>query len=153
MSNKEKNANKERFLKLVSDKKTNTLERVKLRRIRREMLRESQQIALKVLNRLDELEWTQKRLAEEMGVSPQQINKIVRGKENLTLESIAKLQSILNIPLLASFYEKGYQRPLISKDIRIQILLKHTKLTSEENYISEKQSFSFNMNTPSKFQA
>lgn len=40
-----------------------------------------------------------------MEVSPQQISKIVSGKENLTIETQIRLQNILNIPVLASFYE------------------------------------------------
>ena len=40
-----------------------------------------------------------------MHVTPQQISKIVSGKENLTIETQIKLQNILNIPILASFYE------------------------------------------------
>jgi transcriptional regulator with XRE-family HTH domain len=81
------------------------MERVSERIKNRSMLRESQQIALKVLMKLDNLGWSQKDLAKEMGVSPQQITKIVSGKENLTIETQVKLQQILNIPILASFYE------------------------------------------------
>ncbi len=64
------------------------------------MLRESQNIALKVLDKLDEIGWSQRKLAIEMGVSPQQITKIVKVQENLTLEPQIKLQNILNIPIL-----------------------------------------------------
>ncbi len=71
----------------------------------REMLRESRKIALKVLMKLDDLGMKQLELAELMQVSPQQISKIVSGKENLTIETQIKLQNILNIPILASFYE------------------------------------------------
>jgi transcriptional regulator with XRE-family HTH domain len=98
--------NKERFLKLVSDEKTDTIERNRERIKNRAMLKESQKIALKILLKLDELSWTQKDLAKKMGVSPQQVNKIVSGKENLTLETQIKLQNILDIPILASYYEK-----------------------------------------------
>ncbi len=97
--------NKEKFLALVSKEKTDTLEQVKERIDNRAMLRESQKIALKVLLKLDELEWTQRELATKMGVSPQQISKIVSGKENLTIETQVKLQDILDIPILASYYE------------------------------------------------
>ena len=97
--------NKEQFLKLVSGEDTKTLAEIHSRNIQRDMLRESQQIALKVLLRLQELAWSQKKLALEMGVSPQQISKIVKGRENLTLETQIKLQNILNIPILASFIE------------------------------------------------
>lgn len=97
--------NKEKFLALVSNEKTDTLERNRERIKNRAMLRESQQIAIKVLMKLDELGWTQKVLAQKMEVSPQQINKIVSGKENLTIETQIKLQNILDIPVLASYYE------------------------------------------------
>ena len=71
----------------------------------REMLRESRKIALKVLMKLDELGMKQRELAELMQVSPQQISKIVSGNENLTIETQIKLQNILKLPILASFYE------------------------------------------------
>jgi transcriptional regulator with XRE-family HTH domain len=97
--------NKEKFLQLVSEEDTKTLAEVKKRIKNRAMLRESQQIALKVLIKLDDLGWSQKDLAKEMGVSPQQITKIVSGKENLTIETQIKIQNILDIPVLASYYE------------------------------------------------
>ena len=40
--------------------------------------------------------------AEEMNVTPQDITKIVSGKENLTLETITKLQKALNIVILTT---------------------------------------------------
>jgi DNA-binding XRE family transcriptional regulator len=98
--------NKEKFLKILSNEYSNSLEDNKDRIKNREMLYESQRIALKVLAKLDELSWTQKQLATKMGVSPQQINKIVSGKENLTIETQVKLQRILDIPILASYYEE-----------------------------------------------
>jgi plasmid maintenance system antidote protein VapI len=57
--------------------------------------------------KLTELGWSQKELAKKMEVSPQQINKIVSGKENLTIETQIKLQTILDIPILASYYENA----------------------------------------------
>ena len=97
--------NKEKFLQLVSCEDANTITEVKQRIKNRDMLRESQHIAIKVLMKLDELGWSQKDLAKNMEVSPQQISKIVSGKENLTIETQIRLQNILNIPVLASFYE------------------------------------------------
>ncbi len=43
---------------------------------------------------------TQKKLADEMGVSPQYVNKIVKGKENPTLETISKIEKVLGIALI-----------------------------------------------------
>jgi transcriptional regulator with XRE-family HTH domain len=109
--------NKEKFLTLSSGDDTNTGKKIQDRRHNREQLRESQQIALKVLLKLNELGWSQKKLAQKMQVSPQQISKLVRGNENLTLETQIRLQKILKIPILASFYEntsKVKKKPALS---------------------------------------
>lgn len=90
---------------MVSEDDFKTIAEVKQRIKHRAMLLESQRIAIKVLMKLDELGWSQRDLAKEMGVSPQQITKIVSGKENLTIETQIKLQQILDIPVLASYYE------------------------------------------------
>jgi len=97
--------NREKFLTLVNGVQSDTVARVSERRRNRTMLRESQGIALKVLMKLNSPGWSQRRLAAEMGVSPQQVTKIVSGKENLTLETQTRLQEILDIPILASYYE------------------------------------------------
>jgi len=98
--------NREKFLSLVNNgEQTNTAERINDRIRKRAMLRESQAIALKVLMKLDNLGWNQRKLATVMGVKPQQITKIVSGKENLTLETQVRLQQILDIPILASYHE------------------------------------------------
>ncbi len=43
---------------------------------------------------------TQKMLAEKLGVSAQYINKVVKGKENLTLETIGKIEEVLGVTLI-----------------------------------------------------
>lgn len=91
--------NKDKFLALVSEEDSKVLDRNRDRIRNRNMLCESQQKAFKVLLKLDELGWTQKELANRMDVSPQQVSKIVSGKENLTIESQIKLQTVLDIPL------------------------------------------------------
>lgn len=125
--------NKEKFLALVSHEKTDTLARNRQRIKNRAMLRESQQIAIKVLMKLDEIGWSQKDLAKAMEVSPQQISKIVSGKENLTIETQIKLQNILNIPVLASYYEKkiGEMSQLV-----LTIEKRIEKLVAQSNQIS-----------------
>ena len=39
-------------------------------------------------------------LAQMIGVSPEYMNKILKGQENLSLETIAKLSEALNIELI-----------------------------------------------------
>ena len=119
--------NKEKFLELVDRHDPSTMEAVKFRIENREMLRESFSIALKMIDRLDELNWTQVQLAKKMNVSPQQVNKILRGKENLTLETLLKIQEVLEIPLLASHSEKKQaEKPKVfiaySKNMRYSLI-------------------------------
>ena len=105
--------NRENFLALVSDEiDTYTLEKHKWRIANRQWLWVSQDIALDILEKLDHLGWTQKDLAEKMGVSPQYVNKLVRGSENLTLETIVKLQTILDMPILANYFKEKKQEQL-----------------------------------------
>lgn len=96
---------KKEILRIATETDKKTIIEVKKRAENELFLKESQLIAIKILTQLKELNWTQKKLAEEMLVTPQQVSKWVSGKENLTIETLIKLQNTLSIPLLASFYE------------------------------------------------
>jgi DNA-binding Xre family transcriptional regulator len=72
-------------------------------------LERSALIAFQVLETLSEQKRTQKDLAEAMGVSPQFVNKIVKGSENLTLETISKLENALNVQLMEILEYTTYQ--------------------------------------------
>jgi hypothetical protein len=98
--------NKEKFLELVSGKDQNMSKEIKQRIAQRAMLRASQHIALRILERLEELKWTQKEFALKMGVTPQYVNKILKGKENFTLETLVLLQSTLDIPILIPYSDE-----------------------------------------------
>jgi transcriptional regulator with XRE-family HTH domain len=113
--------NKEKFLTLVTETDEKFIEEVKKREKERARLKASFMIGIKVLARLDELGWTQKQLAEAMEVAPQQVNKIVRGKQNLTLDTLVRLQEVLQIPLLASWYEKKSAQPKPVEMIKAKI--------------------------------
>ncbi|MFT3827814.1 MAG: helix-turn-helix transcriptional regulator [Chitinophagaceae bacterium] len=81
-------------------------------RLENEWLIYSSQIARRILAIIhDSNHLTQSKLAEMLEVSPQQINKIVKGKENLTLETIYKLSKALNVNLI-TFPEYKYSTPL-----------------------------------------
>ncbi len=43
---------------------------------------------------------SQKDLADRIDVSPQYINKIVKGKENLSLVTICKIERVLGVTLI-----------------------------------------------------
>ena len=84
--------------------------RARLRRENREWLRMSQSIALQVLDYLHNTGLTQKELAERMGVSPAYIAKLVKGGENLSLETICKLHKALGIKLVS--VNEPYSSPM-----------------------------------------
>ncbi len=115
---------KEKYDALISKDISPALERAKERKKNRSRLRESQAIAMKVLMELDNRGWTKKKLATEMGVTPQQVSKIVSGKENLTLHTQTQLQDILNIPILGTWYEQAIG----------QIIESFNKAKSTESY-------------------
>ncbi len=75
-------------------------EKAQWRRENRAWLKKSHAIAFEVLEALDEKKLTQKKLAALMNVTPQYVNNIVKGSENLTLETIAKLEKALGIELM-----------------------------------------------------
>ena len=60
-------------------------------------LRHSQNIAMLMLDRMEELGMSQKQLAEKMNCSPQYISKVLRGRENLSLETLTKIENALEI--------------------------------------------------------
>lgn len=63
-------------------------------------LDKSADIALSILDRLDDLKISKAELARRMGVSRQYVNKIVKGQENLTLEQISKIEQVLEFKLI-----------------------------------------------------
>jgi transcriptional regulator with XRE-family HTH domain len=76
------------------------IEKARYRRENRNWLRKSKRIAVRVLSTLKEKGMSQTDLAEILDVSRQQISKIVKGKENLTLKTVAELENALGVVLL-----------------------------------------------------
>ena len=55
---------------------------------------------MKMLDRMEELGLTQKMLAERMGCSQQYVSKVLRGRENLSLETLCKIENALNLQII-----------------------------------------------------
>ena len=66
----------------------------------RSWLKKSENIALRILDTLNEKKMTQMELASKLNVSRQQVSKILKGQENLTLETISKLEDVLKVNLI-----------------------------------------------------
>jgi transcriptional regulator with XRE-family HTH domain len=116
----------------------------------RNWLDKSFEIALLILARLKELNWTQVQLADALKVSPQYVNKIVKGKENLTLETIAGIEGILNMKLISVdmyqyktvsikstgvpfFFDKSNYRPIFSETKAIERKTFDTTINTNKN--------------------
>lgn len=102
--------------------KTGWKETAMWRRENRRWLRYSGYIALTVMHRLKDLNMSQKELAEKMNCSPQYISRLLKGSENLTLETISKLETCLDLDLVGSALShvdgydlKGYSGGYVSE--------------------------------------
>ena len=82
------------------EKNTGWRERAEWRRANRTWLRRSQEIAVRMLDKMEQIRLTQKSLAERMGCSQQYVSKVLKGQENLSLETITKIESALDIDIL-----------------------------------------------------
>ncbi len=70
------------------------------RQANKEWLRYSQRIAMMMLDKMEELGITQKAVADRMGCSQQYISRVLKGSENLSIETIFKIESALGLQIL-----------------------------------------------------
>lgn len=138
--------NKEKFLALVSKEETKTVQNAKARIASKKHMRLSQKIALAILFRLDELKWKQVHLAQKMGVSAQQVNKWVKGKENFTIETLVSLSEVLGINLITVPYfqeeNRGFDFQLEISDTyevseQVARIVSEITMCSEADYENE----------------
>lgn len=80
-------------------------EEAEARRANRSWLHYSQQIAMMMLNKMEALNLTQKALAERMGCSQQYVSKILKGRENLSIETMCKIEDALQLEFLPQVAE------------------------------------------------
>lgn len=79
---------------------SNWREKTEWRRENRDWIRHSQEIALAMLNKMDELKMSQTALAKQLGCSQQYVSKLLKGGENLSLETISKIEKALSITII-----------------------------------------------------
>ena len=75
-------------------------EEAEYRRRNARWLRYSAMIALQVRDRMTQIGMTQVVLAEKLGCTQQHISMLLKGKNNLTLETIAKLEEALDFDII-----------------------------------------------------
>ncbi len=76
---------------------------VKMQQDTKEWMRYSQKIAAIMSKRMAELGLTQRLLAEKMDCSQQYISNVLKGEKNMSLETICKIESALNIKIIKVF--------------------------------------------------
>lgn len=69
-------------------------------RANKEWLRYSQNIAMRMFDKMEAEGITQKQLAERMNCSQQYVSKILKGCENLSLETVTKIELALGITVM-----------------------------------------------------
>lgn len=98
------NKNKLDKLTSLASKQTSTwLKDADYRHDNSSWIEKSQFIALKILRTLKQKGLSQKDFAQLMSVSPQVINKWLKGGENFTLQSLSKIEDVLKISLIIDF--------------------------------------------------
>ena len=80
-------------------------EKAEWRQQNKSWLRFSQLVAIRMLEQMDAEGLTQKALAERLGCSQQYVSKILKGQENLSIETISKIEDALSLELLPKAVE------------------------------------------------
>ncbi|MFH1121899.1 MAG: helix-turn-helix transcriptional regulator [Bacteroidota bacterium] len=104
-------------------------------------LRVSQDIAIKILSYLRSKNMSQKDLAALLEFSPQHVSKILKGKENLTIESICRIERALQIKLIdTSVFQTTTQYvPAQSGFTGIYSYRKAENLPQKANFVGESE--------------
>ena len=90
----------EKLLALASDETSDFEKKALWRKANKNWLKKSTAIAIKVHSAIKQQKISQVKLADKMGVSAQYISKILKGSENLSLDTISKLETQLGIQLI-----------------------------------------------------
>lgn len=122
------------------------IEEAKERKLNKEEIRSRQKIALNILRTLRQLDISQKQLAEMLSVSPQQVNKWVKGSENFTLDTIFRIQKALGVELIeviepkiitkisdSIVIKRVYSIPVVTSKETLTCVL-HNKIEKKEKY-------------------
>jgi transcriptional regulator with XRE-family HTH domain len=106
---------KKTFQELVTEETSGIHARMEALRSRRGWMKKAVAISVAILAKLQEKKWSQAELARAAGVSPQYISRIIKAEENLSLETITKLESALGTELITIIAPQLHSATLISK--------------------------------------
>lgn len=106
--------NLDKLAEMAQPRSEKALDMAQRRKENKDWLRMSQEIALSLHYYLRKMKMTQKELAEKMGVSPAYVGKLLKGQENLTLETICNLQRMTGWELVSVFRPYEHREVLAS---------------------------------------
>lgn len=93
--------NFEKLNELATDRSKEVIRKSEELEKNRNWLRMSRMIALAIRYHLRKAEITQKAFADMLGVSPAYVGKLLKGNENLTLETICRIQDVIGNNLVS----------------------------------------------------
>jgi len=113
--------------KVVIKTATKWKERAKQDRTNRRNITRAQAFALELLDYMDLNNIKQNELAEKMGVSAQQVSKILRAKSNLTFDTIDKIADALEVTITSPKIEKiNTKKQVILPSSTMQVVHRRT---------------------------
>lgn len=98
----------EKLSEISKKRSDESINKAKARKANREWLRMSQEIALCLHYYLRKSGMNQKDLADMLKVSPAYVGKLLKGSENLTLETIFKIQESIGKKLITVYHPYEY---------------------------------------------
>ena len=93
--------NVEKLKQVAEPVSSDALREAEFRRENRDWLRKSAKLALAVRREMRLRNMSQQELAKKMRVSPQYVGRVLKGKENLTLETVCNIERALGVELIA----------------------------------------------------
>lgn len=106
------------------------------RKKNREWLRISQDIALALHYYLRSMRITQKELADKMQVSPTYVGKLLKGQENLTLETICNIQKVIGRTLISVSQPYEHKEVLKHNSFNLFLSTKQIAVYHSKQYLS-----------------
>lgn len=134
---------KRKLKKLTKGEVSPALEKARKRKANRTWLRKSSTIANEILEFLRVNKWTQKEFASRMDVSPQYLTKLLRGQENLTLETMTKINKAMGYEMI----EINVVDSLQAQEKKFLDFMKKKTFTSNEFSLSLNHESSYNLSS------
>jgi ribosome-binding protein aMBF1 (putative translation factor) len=75
-------------------------EKAEWRRANQDWLQYARTIAIQVALAMKEQKLSQRQLAERLNCSPQYVSRLLKGEENMSLETICKLEKALDVSIM-----------------------------------------------------